>query len=88
MNLLAFIERPHLVEEKQAEQLGIQPLAGRTIDNRRFGQGYQSEGGMNSQDTAVAHLLIGSIILFLYLIVTIGSYKPLTVVQLQLPIVD
>lgn len=88
VNLLAFVERSHLVEEEQAEQLGIQPLAGRAVDHRRLGQGYQPEGGMDSQDTVLAHLLVGSAVLFLYLVVTIGPYEPLTVVQLELPIVN
>lgn len=88
MDLLALVERPHLVEEEQAEQLGIQPLAGRAVNDRRLGQGNQSEGGMDSQDTAIAHLLVGSVVLFLYFVITIGSYEPLTVVQLELPIVN
>lgn len=76
------------MEEEQAEQLGIQPLTGRAIDDRRLGQGYQPEGGVDSQDTAVAHLLVGSVILFFYFVVTIGSYEPLTIVQLELSIVN
>lgn len=88
MNLLALVERPHLVEEEQAEQLGIQPLAGRAVNDRRLGQGDQPEGGMDSQDTVIAHLLVGFVILFLYFVITVGSYEPLAVVQLELPIVN
>lgn len=88
MDLLVLVQRSHLVEEEQAEQFGVQPLSGRTIDDRRFGKGHQPESGMDSQDAALAHFLVGSAVCFLDLVVAIGTHEPLTIVQLQLSIVD
>lgn len=88
MDLLVLIERSHLVEEAQAEQLGIQPLPGRAVNDRWLGQGYQPESGVDPQNTVITHVLVGAAVLFLNLVITVGSYESCAVVQLQLPVVD